>query len=652
MLQQFIPLLLMTFFICWFVVFMQFMWRYTDDFVGKGLDMWTLAKIFVHVAVMVLPTSLPLGVLLASLMTFGGMGERLELLAIKSAGIPLHKVMIPLFLICSTLAVGLFVYLNTVMMDAQVKFYQIAFSVRDKQPDLEIPEGSFYNGINNYSIFVQKKNRKEKALLGVLLYDISQGVEETRIIRADSGKLTMDNTKTFLTLDLYHGESFQQMKKSFSPSAPASGYGADVPNSFYKEKFLFKQIVIPFDANFKLQSDNDLRNQYVGKNLFQLTRYIRDTALYTLDSIGERNATSLLQRANDMRYEGLANNYQDTTAQLQKSIIAVEKKAAAMQVNVDSLVAAAPVKQKIEALNHVAERLRTMSDEANYFYSEYDWQAYFYRTHDQERHRKFTFPVACIVFFFIGAPLGAIIRKGGIGTPMVTCILLFIVYYMIDTYGYKMGYNGQWPVWIGMWISTLALLPLGVFLTYQATRDSASLNVDALFMRVKSVFKKKKRELRMRELVVNPLPSDQAYSLLQATKDKISHLRDTPFMRGKYSQKSLLFLDKAQYEAFLSLEEMVEKLLDYPSLKVSTMLAELPILKRKILFYIPKQRWTFAIFIVCLPLSLPIIAYLYMEKRRLRDRLALIDEKIIQLERLIAIEENNKSYTLEENLNN
>lgn len=238
-------MLLMTVTICWFVVVMQFIWQHTDDFVGKGLDFSTLGKVFYHAAMMALPTAMPLGILLASLMTFGGLGERLELLAIKSAGWPLHRVMVSLFVICVALGGGLFIYLNTVMMESQVRFYQIAFSARQKQPDLEIPEGSFYNGIDNYSIFVEKKNHQDKTLLGVLIYDLSQGFEETRIIRANSGKLTMDVSKTFLALDLYSGESFQQLASPYHPQPKRYTMAMRYQPRTTRRSFLLKRLLSP-----------------------------------------------------------------------------------------------------------------------------------------------------------------------------------------------------------------------------------------------------------------------------------------------------------------------------------------------------------------------------------------------------------------------
>lgn len=637
MVQQFIPLLLMTFFICWFVVVMQFMFQYTDDFIGKGLSIITIGKVLLHAAVMVLPTALPLGILLASLMTFGGMGERLELLAIKSAGTPLHKVMGSLFLICFTLSVGLFFYLNTVVMEAQVRFYQIAFSARDKQPDLEIPEGSFYNGIANYSIFVKKKNHKARALLGVLIYDLSQGFDETRIIRADSGKLTMDVSKTFLTLDLFNGESFQQLKGSVSPKANDKGYGDNVPASYYKEKFDIKKIIISFDGNFKLQSDEDLRNQFVGKNLWQLNRYIQDTAKYAVDSLGKRNADIVIQRINAVRYTGFQFSPKDSSETAREYFAAIAAASKSNEMNLDSLLRHADPKDVSNAMETAASKLKALSDEVKYLYDEYDWQSYFYRTHDQERHRKFTFPVACIIFFFIGAPLGAIIRKGGIGTPMVTSVLLFIIYYMIDTYGYKMGYSGEWPVWVGMWLSSFALLPLGIYLTYQATRDSAVLNVDATLIRLKAFFRPaKKRELRTREVIVIPLRTTEAILAGEETIKKIAAVEGNAFLaKGKLTHKALAELNRSHYATFRAIEEYIDKMLDFPNRELPNKLTELPLLKRHFAAMLPKKAWQFYIFLAVLPLSLPFIWYLYRAKESEKACLGRLTSQIKQVETLI-----------------
>lgn len=622
MLQQFLPLLALTFAVCWFVVIMQFMWRYVDDFIGKGIALSTLGHVLIFAAEMVLPTALPLGILLASLMTFGGMGERLELLAIKSSGTPLHKVMIPLFFTSLLLGVGLFVYLNTVVMEAQVKFYQIAFSARQKQPDLEIPEGSFYNGITNYNLYVQKKDHKHRTLRGILIYDMSNGFNETRIIRADSGKLTMDLSKTFLTLDLYNGESFQNLKESITPNKNSNNNN-NLPKPFIKEHFQYKQIVIPFDANFKLQSDDDLRNQFVGKNLFQLNKYIQDTARYALDSVGIHNAKILMHQVNNARYADLHIPDADTTKVWKQAIENLQQQSIHTQVNIDSLLQRANVDQRIAALSVAVSRLQNLSSESQFRDGEYEWQAYYYRTHDQERHRKFTFPAACIIFFFIGAPLGSIIRKGGIGTPMVTSVLLFIVYYMIDTYGYKMGYTGQWPVWIGMWLSTFALLPLGIFLTYQATRDSSSLNLDAIISAFKEFFNpKKKRAFRIRELIINEMSNQEAVQHTLSLSMQTDQLLHLPFIsKGKPSFANLRNLQMHYKELKNSTNQYATALLDNPTKGLPTKLAELPLQRASFTPLFGNRHWLYILLVPLLPISLALICYLYTIRKKERARL-------------------------------
>lgn len=635
--RQFIPLLVLTVSICWFVVVMQFVWQHTDDFIGKGLDVVTLAKVFYNASLMALPTALPLGILLASLMTFGGLGERLELLAVKSAGLPLQKVMLSPALVSLLLGAGLFVYLNTVMMESQVRFYQIAFSARQKQPDLEIPEGSFYNGIDNYSIFVGKKNPRDKTLLGVLIYDLSQGFRETRIIRADSGKLTMDVSKTFLTLDLYNGESFQQLKEPISPAAEKKVYDPGVPASYYKENFNYKKILIPFDANFTLQSDEGLRNQYVGKNLWQLTRYIQDTAKYAMDSVGMRNVDLILDQLHNTLDNTSISPRRDSTKRVLEQYAAIEEAASQRPVTLDSLLQKASPEKVSNALESASEKLRNLSSEAEMRYNDYNWQAYFYRTHDQERHRKFTFPVACIAFFFIGAPLGAIIRKGGIGTPMVTSVLLYILYYMVDTYGYKMGYNGEWPVWLGMWLSTFFLIPLGVWLTYEVSRDSSSLNLEKITAQIKLFFKpEQKRELRLREIFMHPLSDVEALKVVDQTLEKLNSLQNAAFMQGGLpSYHNLSALNLLYYNGYLAVERMIDKLLDRPGYLLPVKLAEIPVCRRYFVSILPRHRWIYWLLLGVVPLSLPFICYLYVTKQKQRKKIIRLKSKIADLKRVI-----------------
>ena len=527
------PLLVMTFVICWFVVLMQMLWSRADEIVGRGLDTWVLIQLLFHAAVMALPTATPLGILLASVMTFGGLGERLELLAMKSAGVPLYRIMSPLFVVGITIGLALFVYLNTAMMDAQVKFFQIIFSAQQSRPDLEIPQGVFYNQIPGYSLFVKKKDHENRTLHELMIYDFSRGSSQPRIVLADSGKLQMDASKTFLTLDLYQGESFEQLSQGsfFEGSGSASSYDRDLPASYLKEHFSHKRIVIWFDTNFKMIDDEGLRSQFVGKNLLQLNRYIRDTAIYNLDSVGRSNAREALSGSLADRYTQTSIRPLDPSPEAKQHLQALEQGAKRQQITLDSLYRMASPEQLETALKNASEKLHNMTELATFWDGAYQAEAYNFRSHSQERHRKFTFPVACIVFFFIGVPLGALIRKGGIGMPMVASILLFVVYYMIDTLGFNLSYNGTWPTWLGMWFSTFILLPIGAFLTYEASRDSVALNLDELMFRLKKFLRPERiRNIIPKELILNYVSTEEAKKLISTAQEKMQEVAKNPFL--------------------------------------------------------------------------------------------------------------------------
>ena len=559
--QQFIPLLAMTFVICWFVVLMQMLWSRADEIVGRGLDTWVLFQLLFHAAVMALPTATPLGILLASVMTFGGLGERLELLAMKSAGVPLYRIMSPLFVVGVTIGLALFVYLNTAMMDAQVKFFQIIFSAQQSRPDLEIPQGVFYNQIPGYSLFVKKKDHENRTLHELMIYDFSRGSGQPRIVLADSGKLQMDATKTFLTLDLYKGESFEQLSQGsfFEGSGNAASYDSDLPASYLKEHFSHKRIVIWFDTNFKMIDDEGLRSQFVGKNLLQLNRYIRDTAIYHLDSVGRSNAREALSGSLADRYTQTSIRPLDPSQEAKQHLQALEQGAKHQKITLDSLYRMASPEQLQLSLTTASEKLRNMSELATFWDGAYQAEAYNFRSHSQERHRKFTFPVACIVFFFIGAPLGALIRKGGIGMPMVASILLFVVYYMIDTLGFNLSYNGTWPTWLGMWFSTFILLPIGAFLTYEASRDSVALNLDELIFRLKKFLRPERiRNIVPKELILDYVPNEEARILISTAQESMHEVAKNPFVtHRRIGFATLTQLNRAYSNTSQSLDRLV-----------------------------------------------------------------------------------------------
>ncbi len=629
------PLLVMTFVICWFVVLMQMLWSRADEIVGRGLDTWVLIQLLFHAAVMALPTATPLGILLASVMTFGGLGERLELLAMKSAGVPLYRIMSPLFVVGITIGLALFVYLNTAMMDAQVKFFQIIFSAQQSRPDLEIPQGVFYNQIPGYSLFVKKKDHENRTLHELMIYDFSRGSSQPRIVLADSGKLQMDASKTFLTLDLYQGESFEQLSQGsfFEGSGSASSYDRDLPASYLKEHFSHKRIVIWFDTNFKMIDDEGLRSQFVGKNLLQLNRYIRDTAIYNLDSVGRSNAREALSGSLADRYTQTSIRPLDPSPEAKQHLQALEQGAKWQQITLDSLYRMASPEQLETALKNASEKLHNMTELATFWDGAYQAEAYNFRSHSQERHRKFTFPVACIVFFFIGVPLGALIRKGGIGMPMVASILLFVVYYMIDTLGFNLSYNGTWPTWLGMWFSTFILLPIGAFLTYEASRDSVALNLDELMFRLKKFLRPERiRNIIPKELILNYVSTEEAKKLISTAQDKMQEVAKNPFFTHRrigFSTLSQLNRDYGQTSR--SLDRLVDRLVDTDNRLVLAKLMDLPQLPRLFAPLLPKKKAIYIVLLGILPLSLPYVWYLLRRRKVLLEQWELCRRTLDEL---------------------
>ena len=485
MLQTFLPLFLMTFGICLFIVLMQFIWRYIDDMVGKGLSIGVLAELFFYAALFMLPMALPLAILLASLMTFGNLGERLELLAMKSAGISLLKIMRPVMIFLIFVSIGAFYFQNYAMPVVQVKLYTLLYSMRQKSPELDIPEGVFYKEITGFNVYVKKKNPQTGLLSDLMIYDYSEGFNNARVIVADSGRLKTSEDKLFLVLSLFNGESFENLKSQEKQSRKTTA----VP--YRRESFQTKDILIEFDANFNMTDESFMQNQFVGKNLASLQHSI-DSMSLRLDSIKAINAKGIYETSyrKSLRMEVAATESADT---LYSPVV----------INFDSLYQAQSPGRQVTLLNkakQLAEGVRT-----DYYFRAANMgdEGYKVRRHLTEWHKKFTLSFACLIFFFIGAPLGAIIRKGGLGVPVIISVLLFIFYYIIDNMGYKMAREGVWAAWEGMWLSSAVLTPLGMFLTYKAVNDSVILNADTYLNGLKNlVGKRQGRKIERKEVII------------------------------------------------------------------------------------------------------------------------------------------------------
>jgi len=567
-LQRFLPLFAMTFFICLFIVLMQFLWRYIDDLVGKGLGVDVLAELFFYAALTMIPLALPLSILLASLMTFGNLGEHFELTAMKASGVSLIKVMRPLIVLMVFVSVAAFFFQNNVLPVAQTKMWTLLYSMRQKSPELDIPEGVFYDQIPGYNLFVQQKDRETGTLHDVMIYDLSRGFDNASIILADSGRLAVTDDKTHLFLRLWQGESFENLR-----DAGRSIHTRNVP--YRRESFNEKHILLKFDANFNRMDEEGMRNQYVGKNIAELSATIDSLTAHT-DSVGRAFGKEIKETP----YMGVRYGkevYTDSGAVK----VRVPDVALDVPVDVDSVFRGASSAAQINYLNIAIAKAKQMQTGFEFRKMVMKDERKNLRRHDIELQKKFTLSFACIIFFFIGAPLGAIIRKGGLGMPLVISVLLFIFYYIIDNTGYKMARDGNILVWQGMWLSSAVLLPMGIFFTYKAVKDSAVFNRDVYvnFFR-KLIGSHLARHIEMKELVMDDVAHDVAVERLQVlgtlAKDYLDQNPPSPgyfryWLHG-YSRSALRHLSHTLEDtvAYLSNSRdklVINKLMDFPFLR-------------------------------------------------------------------------------------
>ena len=474
-----------SFFITLFVLMMQFTWRYVDEIVGKGITMDILGQFYWYMAITMVPMALPLAVLLASLVSFGNMGERLELLAMKAAGVSLLRIMRPLAVLVIGLAAVSFYFQNRAALDAQKNLTSLLWSLRETSPALEIPEGVFYGKINNFSLYVERKDVATGKLYNVMIYKTDQGFDKAQIVVADSGRLEVTNDKEHLIFDIWNGEQFENLQAG---GAQAALNTKGVP--YDRETFQYKRFIIDFNSNFEKQDAEQWSGSAITKNLKQLSASI-DSMNTALDSIGLANYKQGKQTA--YYCPPLRPQHAAALKQMRKGA----------KLDFDTIMARMSADKRVQTI-------RAAAASAAAYASELEWKSLTteegdksVRSHRIQWHQKFTMSIACIFFFFIGAPLGAIIRKGGLGMPTIIAVILFIFYYIINTSGMKMARDGAWNMIFGMWISTVVLTPLGCFLTYKANNDSVVFNADvytALFKRLLGL--RSKRNITRKEVII------------------------------------------------------------------------------------------------------------------------------------------------------
>ena len=597
--KQFGLLFVGTFFICQFVLMMQFLWRYVDELIGKGLSLEVMAQFFWYMGLMLMPQAFPLAILLSSLITFGNLGESSELTAIKAAGISLMQAFRSLIVISVLMAGVSFYFQNVVGPRANQDFYRLLLGMKQKSPEVQIPEGIFYDGIPGSNIYVQKKNLETGMLYGIMIYRMTGSYEDQAIILADSGMMQSTAEKKHLLLTLYNGVWNENMR-----SQDLAGT-ADVP--YRRETFVTKKIVLDFDGGFSLADENDISGDARAKSLGKI--------LHDKDSLQEFNDS--VGRA---YYEEASRFFFKHIEVSQPDSIKIAKQLAEGNTTLDSMFMKLNDVQKQSAMRTAMNNAQSVATDLEMKGTYADSLHRYYRTHQIQAILKFTLALTCIIFFFIGAPLGAIIRKGGLGVPVIISVLVFIVYYILDSTGQKMARDDQWTVWYGLTISTVVLAPIACFFTYKANNDSVVFNIDLykqLFMRVLGL--RTHRHIYRKEVIIeDPIYALDSYYLLTISKEIKEYGEEHKLLRLP-NPIHVFFRpgdDQKVEHIIQALEDVIEDLANTKDTQILGYLNHYPVVATHAHTRPFRQKWLNIITGLVLPLG--VFFYLRMCRFRLR----------------------------------
>ena len=598
--KQFGMLFMGTFFICQFVLMMQFLWRYVDELIGKGLSLDVLAQFFWYMGLMLLPQALPLAILLSSLIVFGNLGESSELTAIKAAGISLMQAFRPLIVIVCLISCVSYFFQDVVYPKSNLSFYQLLISMKQKSPELEIPEGIFYDGIPGSNIYVQKKDLNTGMLYGIMIYRQTGSYEDQAIILADSGMMQSTAEKKHLVLQLYSGEWFENMRSQDLANS------ASVP--YRRETFSSKRIILDFDSGFNLTDMNEVAGDARAKSLSRI--------LHDLDSLRENNDSVGLSFYLDAKnyYFRQPEFKEKDSLKLVKALESPTKSFDSVYANQPAHMKQSAVKNALSSVQQVMTDMQMKMEYAKYLHRNY-------RQHQIEAIKKFTLSLSCLIFFFIGAPLGAIIRKGGLGVPVVVSVLVFIVYYIFDNSGMRMARDGQWEVWFGQTISTMVLTPIAAFFTYKANKDSTVFNMDlykGIAMRLLGL--RQKRHIYRKEVIIeDPKYKIDAELLNNINKEIATYSENHKLLRWP-NPINVFFHegDDQEIEHLNTTLEVAIEDLGYSRDKlILTLLNNYPVIATHAHTRPFRQKWLNIVTGLCLPLG----AFFYFRMIRFRLRL-------------------------------
>lgn len=453
---------------------MQYLWKYVDDLVGKGLEIKIILELLFYASATMVSTAAPLAVLLSSLMTFGGMGERYEIIAVKSAGVPISKLFQSLVGIVLVISLATFWFANNISPKAYLKMRTLLYDIQDQKPALNIEEGVFFTGFDNYVIRVGKKHKDNKTIEDVIIYDHSKHQGNTTITYAKKGTMFMTEDKKYMLFTLYDGFYWDESRTSNNRE-----------NAYPLTRAEFKEQYKRFDLtsfNFEKSDDSFFQTSNQAMTIHELNGKI-DTLKVGI--VKMENHTSQVFFGNLYFFNNLVlkdSNFSDYAS-------------LPLTYQLDDF----PFEKKKEMLNYALMAAGGFINSVAYSYDDIKYKNMRLWSYQIEFHRKFSLAVACLLFFFIGAPLGSIIRKGGIGIPLVITVAFFTFYFIISIVGEKIAKGDIIPVAAGMWLSTVVLLPICVYLSYLATIDSSVLSLDEYIkwfkkIKISKLFKKKSDE--------------------------------------------------------------------------------------------------------------------------------------------------------------
>ena len=462
--RAFIGPFVATFFITLFVLVMQFFWKYIDDLVGKGLDFISIVQLTGYVSATMITLALPLAVLISSIMTFGNLGETFELVAIKSAGIPLLRFMRPLIIITSFICLGSFLLSNYVIPVANLKFYTMLYDIRVAKPAFDLKEGIFYNKLPNYAIKVGKKEKNGNGIADVIIYENDYRMQDN-IIVAEKGSMNMSADKKFLEFHLQNGWRYQER-----------GTYNTANTEFIRIRF--KEYTKLFDlSSFEMMKtpDSAFKNQGIMLNIGQLQNF-------------EDSISKMMNKIVSTRYDKEIMPYMSNPKMFDSGWKETKVK---VNPKTKDYYQQLPDSAVQLTTNRLAEKVNMIKSSNDLIYEDYKLKRDFRQGYMVEWHKKFSLAFACLVLFMIGAPLGSIIRKGGLGMPLVVAVIFFLIFHLLNMFGQKMADSYTLSPMNGMWLSSYVLVPIGFFITYKAMHDSQLFNQEfyfRFFRKIKKLF--------------------------------------------------------------------------------------------------------------------------------------------------------------------